>query len=226
MKYIITGVACLLAVGAMAETSPQLDSIRVAAFNQIGLPTTGTTRVTAAKANAIINYAIQEISTNFPAVEKLDTVLIDSVSDGGALNTDFVAVKWCQLLIGDTLRVPLEYKPEDSLFTGDPTEGEEGAQLDDITDPRYYYTHANRLLTFPKFRTGDVGDSAFLLVGYFAVGDRVDAETDSTNIHPRFRDELLDWVCYRLEYMRYRYTSGNQYFAKYDKAKAEVGFKK
>jgi hypothetical protein len=217
-------VLCLLAANLSAETSPQLDSIRVAALNQIGLPTAGTTRITAAIANAIINYGIQEVSTNFPAVEKLDTITIDSVSEGGALASDFVAIRSCELMIDDTLRIPLQYKPVDSIFEKRPSK--EGAKPDDITDPRYYRTHAGRLLTSPKFVSGDIGDSALFLISYYAVGDFLSSGTDSTNIVEEYRDELLDWVCYRLEALRYRYNASAFYFAKYDKAKQEVGFKK
>lgn len=216
----------LLAVGVMGETSPQLDSIRIMAFNQIGVPTSGTNRVTAAKANAIINYGIQEVSTDFPAVGKLDTITIGSVSEGGALASDFVAIKWCQLMIDDTLRIPLEYKTEDSFFVERPTEEGAKSEPDDILSPRYYYTHAGKLLTWPKFVAGDIGDSALVLISYYAIGDRLDSATDSTNILPQFRNELLDWVCYRLEYLQYRYAAGDRYFGKYDKAKQEIGFTK
>ncbi|KKM24833.1 hypothetical protein LCGC14_1601180 [marine sediment metagenome] len=227
MKKILIALS-LLAATVGAETSPQLDSIRIAAFNQIGIPAAGTVRVPVATANAIINYGIQEVSTNFPAVEKLDTISIDSASEGGALASDFVAIKWCQLMVDDTLRIPLEYKSEDSLFPKRPSVDDADADADDLTEPRYYYTHNKRLMTFPKVKVGDVtdGDSALFLIAYFAVGDRLDAETDSTNILEAYRDELLDWVCYRLEYLRYRYNSGDRYFLKYDKSKKEIGFKK
>ncbi len=225
-KLLLMMGLCLLAVSAIAETSPQLDSIRIAAFNQLGIPIAGTDRMTAAKANAIINYGIQEVTTNFPAVEKLDTITLDSASEGGALASDFVAIKGCQLMSGDTMRIALEFKVEDSFLVVRPDPANNKTEPDDVGGGPYYRTHAGQLMVWPKFRRGDIGDTALFLISYYAVGDRLDAETDSTNIDEQFRDELLDWVCYRLEYLRYRYNSGDKFLGKYNKAKTEVGFKK
>lgn len=221
-------VLCLLILsgGVVAETNPQLDSIRVAAFQQIGVPAAGSDRITVAIANQVINYGIQQVSTDFPAVEKLDTISMDTVSEGGALSSDFVAIDWCELMIGDTIRIPLEYKHPDSLFTKRPSSNDAKAKVDDLTDPRYYSTKAGRLLVWPKFRQGDIGLTASFLVGYYAVGDALSSGTDETNIHSEYRDELLNWICYRLEYTQYRYQAGDRYLALYDKAKQEIGFKK
>ena len=226
MSRLVIVSLCLLAVNLSAETNPQLDSIRVAAFNQIGIPAAGSDRVTAAIANAIINYGIQQVSTDFPAVEKLDTISIDSASEGGALASDFVRVGWCQLMMGDTLRLPLEYKLPDSLFFKKPSEDDADADADDLTDPRYYYTQGGRLLAWPKFKKGDIGDSALFLVGYYAIGDALSSGTDSTNIHSEYRDELLNWICYRLEKLRYRYASATSYKIDYDAEVKRTGFKK
>lgn len=220
---------CFLAASLSAETSPQLDSIRFAAYNQIGVPSGGTTRVTDAIANVIINHGIQKVTTDFPAVEKLDTITIKGDEEGGALASDFVAIDWCQLMIGDTLRIPLEYKPEDSLFLKRPTQDDSKGQVDDVTDPRYYYTKAGRLMAFPKvIASSDItsGDSALFLIGYYAVGDPLSSGTDSTNIDEEYRDELLNWVCYRLEKLRYRWISADTYKADYDAEVKRAGFKK
>lgn len=227
MKKILFALI-ILVTSVGAETSPQLDSIRVAAFNQIGVPTGGSDRITAAIANAIINYGIQQVSTDFPAVEKLDTITIDTVSEGGALASDFVAIKWCQLILSDMARLPLQYKSEDSLFMERPSDSSSTGDPDDVTDPRYYYTHAGRLHTFTKIVSGDAteGDSALFLIGYYAVGNRLSSGTDSTNILESFRDELLNWICYRLEKLRYRYASASGYKVDYDSEVKRTGFKK
>lgn len=217
---------CLLAVGVGAETNPQLDSIRVAAYNQIGVPVAGSDRVTDAITNAIINYGIQRVSTDFPAVEKLDTITMDTVSEGSALASDFVAISWCQLMIDATQRIALEFRLPDSLFEKRPSDSSSRSSSDDRTTPRYYYTHARQLMVYPKFVVGDIGDTALFLVSYYAVGDALTAESDSTNIHSEYRDELLNWVCYRLEKLRYRYASAATYKTDYDSEVKRTGFKK
>ena len=223
MRKIVL-LLCLLPALCLAETEPQLDSIRQAAFDQLGIPAAGTDYVTTAKANAIVNYGIQEVSTSFPAVEKLDTITIDSTTEGGTLASDFVAIKWCLFIADDTARVPLEFAPVDSLFPA--RGGEEGVDHDpgNPYGVRYYFTHAKQLMTYPRWSVG--ADSALFLVAYYAVGNHLAAGGDSTNILPEYRDELLDWICYRLEALRGRFTAAAFYEAIYDKAKKERGFKK
>ena len=228
MKKILLAL-CLMAATVSSETSPQLDSIRVAAFNQIGVPAAGTLRITDAIANAIINYGIQRVSTDFPAVEKLDTIVIDTLSEGGALNSDFVRIRWAQLMQGFDQRIPLEYLIEDSLFLMLPSEEGTEAEADDKTSSRYYYTMAGRLMVWPKMVIGDAmadGDSALVVIGYYAVGDFLSSGTDSTNIPSEYRDELISWVCHRLEALRYRYNASAFWKAQYDAAAKQTGFKK
>ena len=228
MKKLLIAL-CLLSVTVSAETSPQLDSIRIAAYNQIGVPAAGTLRITGAIANAIINYGIQKVSTDFPAVEKLDTIVIDTVSEGGALSSDFVRIRWAQLMQGFDQRIPLEYLVEDSLFLIKPSDEQTKAKADNLTDSRYYYTMAGKLLIWPKMVIGDVmadGDSALVLIGYYAVGDALSSGTDSTNIPSEYRDELIAWVCHRLEALRYRYNASAFWKAQYDAAVKQTGFKK
>jgi hypothetical protein len=221
VRFIVT-ILLLVPTITFGATNARRDSIRVAAFNQLGIPTTGTSMITTAKANEIINYAVQEVSSDFPAVEKLDTVAILPTPEGGALPSDFSSIRWCQVMASDSVRVPLEYISPDTLYKA--RGGSQGV-VDKKNIPlssRYYYTHAGRLLVYPKFRAGDIGDTLYALIAYYAIDDTLSTDSSTTGISEEYRSALLDWICYRLEYLRFRYEAGNQYLAKYEKARAEA----
>ena len=214
----------LCATSLYAETSPRRDSIRIAAFGQLGIPTAGTALVTTTQANRVINEAVEEVSTHFPAIEKFDTVVVYPSTIGGALASDFSSIRWAEMIIApgsDSAFIPMKYVLPDSLF--DARDGSKG-----ISDAgrqgragRYYHTHGSQLLMYAKW-AGAEGDSVLVLVAYYAIDDALGAYTATTDIAPAYRSVLRDWICYRLEYLRFRYEAGNQYLARYEKAKAEA----
>lgn len=214
----------LCATSLLAETSPRRDSIRVAAFGQLGIPTAGTALVTTAQANRIINEAVEEVSTHFPAIEKFDTVVIYPTTIGGSLPSDFSTIRWAEMIIApgeDSAFIPMKYVLPDSLF--DVRGGSTGAS--DATKKaraaRYYHTHGNQLMIYAKF-VGAEGDSVQVLVAYYAIDAALDADTATTDIAPGYRSALRDWICYRLELFRYHYEAATFYAVRYDKAKAEA----
>lgn len=210
MKRLIL-LLILCPVLALGQTSARRDSLRITACYQVGLPIAGTAAVTTAMMNNAINYAVQRVSTDFPAIEKIDTLVLRDTAQGVALPSDLFQIKWCQMMFLDTL-VPLEYITEDELYS-----------KRNLSVPRYYYTQADRLLTWPRLREEMYDlDSALVFIGYYAIDSALASDSAETDIPEDYRDELIDYICYQLEMMRYRYESAAFYAARYEKAKAEA----
>jgi hypothetical protein len=160
----------------------------------------------------VVNYAIQRVSIDFPAVEKLDTLVLRDTTEGAALPSDLSELKWAQIIIGDTLRRPLEFVPVDSLYA-----------RRNVNEPRFYYTQADRLFTWKAFNAQMFDqDTLMVLIAYYAIDPGLAADSLTTNIAEDYRDALIDFICYRLELMRYRFEAAAIYAARYDKAKAEA----
>ena len=90
MKYLIALFVMLLGVSVNAEALLTLDSLRVAVMREQGLPDSGSTGVTVVKVNFNVNRAIQRVSEDFPAVEKIDTITYTAGGDEYAFSSDFV----------------------------------------------------------------------------------------------------------------------------------------
>lgn len=174
-----------------AQTLGSLDSLYLGAFAQLNIPATGTATVTPAFAKGAVNRGIQAISTIYPAVEKLDTVVADATSKFFALNTDFVAINWVLKFSGDTMTLPLEYTPVDSLF--DAYKGITGAKANyqnAAQNPRFAWSGKQKIFFYPKPVLADT-----FLVSYFAVGRKLTSDTMTTDIQPMYREQVLYYAC-------------------------------
>lgn len=210
-RLILFLILCPVLV--LGQTSARRDSLRITSCNLVGLPTAGTAAVTTAMMNNAINYAIQQVSADFPAVEKLDTLILRDTVNGVALPSDLNEIRWCAFVRGDTV-TPLEYVSEDSLFS-----------KRNVSQPRFYYSHGGYLRTWARFRDDMFEtdqDTLILLLAYYAIDSGLASDTATTAIGEPYRGALLDYICYQLEMMRYRYQTAAFYAARYDKAKAEA----
>ena len=91
MKHLIAILFVLaFCCSVSAEALLTLDSLRVAVMREQGLPDSGSTGVTVAKVNFKINRAIGQVSWDFPAVEKIDTITYTAGGDEYAFSSDFV----------------------------------------------------------------------------------------------------------------------------------------
>lgn len=211
---------CLLLVAGSVSGQVRRDSLRVSALDLLAISSTDAL-ITTARVNRIIDEAVREVSANFPAIEKLDTVVIYTTTEGGALASDFSQAWWAQIMVDDSVRIPLTYREPDTLYEA--RGGSDGVSDagKNVTQQRYYYTHAGRLMLYSKYGTGE-GDSLFVLLAYYAVDDAMSADTTTTSISDAYRAALMDWICYRIEMLRFRFDAATVFAVRYDKAKAEA----
>jgi len=212
----------LLPVLAVGQTSPRLDSMTVAALNQLGIKPTGTDLVTLAKVYEFVNVAIEDVSTSWPAIEKVDTVVARDSVESAVLPSDFVSIYSCDWILGDSIRIPLEYVPRDSLshlLSNAETAMAEPAKIIKGEEKFYYSTFAGGLYTCPKvWHDSSLGGSISLFVCYYARGAKLTAVGDTTTVLSKYRRyirwhvcEQIDLLCGRVDraaYWRGLYTAG------------------
>jgi hypothetical protein len=215
MKRIIILLCLLLATTANADVSGRLDSLRTYLYEKLRIPSTGTDLIDSVTANRALNQAIQRVCHDFPAIEKFDTVAIDSAVEGGDLNTDFLRIKSVHLLSGDSLRYGLEPISPVDLPSFRPTIGEAVQDKGDPLDPRYYYTFNNMLMVFPKwFR----GDTAQYLVFYYALDSNMSADASVTQALPEYRPYILYDAAAKLSEVRGNYQEAMYWRGRYSEA--------
>lgn len=222
-KWLIVLLVVLLPVFGVAQTSPRLDSISLNALDRLGISQSGAGRVTLAKVYGIVNEGIEDVSTHWPAVEKTDTVVVYDSTEGGRLNSDFSRIRSVQWMIGDSVRVPIEYMNEDSLvlkFGSVDKARADIALVVDGTERFYYYTFGSRLYVLPKYDADTSAvDSLIFLVSYYAVDDKLTTTTDSTTISSQFRRYLRWYVYGEIETLRGRYDRAAFWTEKYENAR-------
>ena len=215
LSFFLCGSLC-------AETSARLDSIRYQVYEALNVSTSGTDIVTVARVNRKINTCIMEVCGDFPAVEKLDTIIACRDSVGFTLNTDFLRVRGVFKKTALHSLIPLTPIEIDVAFDkmGAAKLAFRQSNLDTLT-PRYYLTHAKKLMFEPKvgkFCT----DADTFLVAYFAHGRYLNTDTAQTDILPEYRDELLDLVCARVSMDRGDVKRAQEFFALYNNRKPPV----
>jgi len=176
-----------------ASTLKRLDSLRVAALEKEGMETV-TNQMPLTNANRAVNVSVQWVSANFPAVEKAGT---DTCSDGvvsyAISDTTFRKLIWVRIWRAhppkgkDTLAV-LKIVPADSVYEY----GQEGKSLAGTVDPLVYaYAWAGSLYVAPAPDYGDV-----LMYGYCAIGRFLSGDTATTDIHPKYRELIVEHAAY------------------------------
>lgn len=189
MKRLLIVLILALPLVANAQLSPRLDSMRGYVTFLADMPLTGTDAIDTTGISRAINMAVQATCMDFfGAIQKFDTVLVDSASEGGALNSDFLAIKDVFFSLGDTLRIPLSPLNGDSLFKLRPTLLGNLMELANFLSVRSYHVQNNRLIVHPKwFR----GDTAKYFVEYFAVDTLLQASASQMQIRPEFRRKVI-----------------------------------
>lgn len=222
-------VILLLAVSASAQVSGRRDSLRQYALDKCFLPTAGTDAATAAKLNRQLNLCIYEVSTDFPAVEKWDTVVFSMADQAGLLNADFDRIASVARIVGDTtikIYVPMSPFVFDNAF--DANLGFAGVKHNrgDSAQPRGYATFRGsdkgwRLFVYPReAKPADAADS--FLVHYYAIGRQLDSDTAQTDIHPSYFDELLSLYAGRIQELRMNYAAADRFLAQYESRKPPI----
>lgn len=183
-----------------AQTSPRLDSISAAVRDQVGASTSYTV-------GSAVNRAYLQVCYDYPAIPKIDTVVIDSAHGYVALPSDFVGMESCNLLVLG-MKIPMYAL---STISQDSAASIVRSEMNDTdpTDQQYYLVHGSALFTYPRWIIGS--DSADLEIRYFAVGPYLTAASDTIRVAVEYRNAVFYYACAEVQAKRGRYGDASYY---------------
>ena len=180
-------------VTVSSSTLARLDSLRVAALEREGMEG-ATNQMPLVNANRAVNVSIQWVSANFPAVEKSSA---DTCSKGVVSyaigDTTFSRLIWVRIWRaqppeGKQNLAVLRIVPADSVYEY----VEQGKTLPETEEPlAYAYAWAGSLHVSPAPVYEDI-----LMYGYLSIGLSLLADDSTTNIHPRYRELIVERAAY------------------------------
>lgn len=181
-----------------ADIGGRRDSLRTMAFEQALVPDEGNRRIDTSYGNRVINRAIQQVCYDFPAMEKLDTIVSVQAQIEYTLNTDFLRLKTIfKLTTFQNLKIiySLSTPPVEDWF--EIKGGEIGGQPDpnEKSEPRYAWTFADNLYLYPTPQRADS-----FVVAYYAMDVQL-GNNDTTKVLPEYREAIVTYaaslICYR-----------------------------
>jgi hypothetical protein len=165
-----------------------------------------------------LNTALIRVCKEFPALEKLDTLVVYKEDEGAALPTDFDRMKQVFRMKGDTLRLPLEFRPVESLREVTPAIKNNLHKKDKLLSPQYAYPWAGRFMLHPKYAIDSSEIDSFLIL-YYAMDEGMDTSGATTAIDAKYINVLLLATFAKLSAMKKDFTSAAYYETLY---KAEI----
>jgi len=205
-------VFLLLAGSALAGSDPiypRLDSMQAAVYAQLNISSSGTSRITSAKVRYALNRAQAKTATDFPVIEKQDTVIIVRASEGGSLNADFQRLFQVFKRRGDTLRYPMHIIPVDSLSLLKPSVSQVRTTVE---SPALCWSYGRKLWTHPKV----IGTPDTFFVDYYALPDRMDSLRDTCYVPGEYLEHVIFYACGLLSATRELFDEANWYLQWYE----------
>lgn len=176
-----------------ASTLARFDSLRAAALERVGMETV-TNQMPLVRANSAVNVSVQWVSANFPAVEKAGSITCsDGVASYVISDTTFNKLTWCRIwrvhpATGTQNLAVLKVVPADSVHEY----VQEGQSLPETDAPlAYAYAWAGSLYVSPAPNYEDT-----VKYGYEAIGRFLSGDTATTDIHPKYRELIVDHAAY------------------------------
>lgn len=200
IKYFVFVITMLWACVSYADINGQVDSLRTMAFEQSLVPDAGNRHIDINYGNRVIQRAIQQVCQDFPAIEKMDTIVSVQGQIEYALNSDFLRPKTIfKLTTFQNLKIiySLTSPPVESWF--EVKGGEMGGQPDpnEKSEPRYAFTFNDKVYFYPTPQRAD----SFIII-YYAIDRQVPVVDDSvTFVLPEYREAIIIYaaslICYR-----------------------------
>lgn len=225
MKNIITILILLFVVGSLsAQTysiSPSFDSMQVNALKMLNIISSGNGYVTTPQIKYVINLSIGEICDAFPALEKVDTVVVWRDSAGFDLNADFLRIKSVFRIdqAGDDgdieIWTPINYIPYDSLAIIFDSRSKNVDDKSKIEQLRTSYTWGRQLRFHPKNYSSSANPDSFV-VYYYARDVFLVNGTDSTSIAPEYMGELMNYIKSEIKILQEEYKVSDFYLGRYN----------
>lgn len=194
--------------------SPALDSLREAVFAQLNIRPGGSRRITAEIVNKALNRGQAQVCIDYPALEKIDTVLVNRYDTGGTLPADFRSLRSVWRCIGDTVYVPLTIINPDSARILISQYQEMKHDKQNPLSPMYCWTHGRKLRLWPRFIGGTTTVDT-LQIEYFALGAALVNDSDSTRIAPDYINKLIFYACADVSAVRLDFEEAAYYLARY-----------
>ena len=197
---LILSVLVLFCGTVHADINGQIDSLRTMAFEQALVPDAGNALIDTDYGNRVIQRAIQQVCQDFPAIEKLDTIVSVAETIEYSLNTDFLRLRGIfKLTTYFDLKIiySLSFPEVETWF--EIKAGEIGGQSDpnQKAEPRYAWTFNDKVYFYPTPISADS-----FVVSYYAIDRQVPVVDDSvTFVRPEFREAIILYaaslICYR-----------------------------
>jgi hypothetical protein len=188
---IFVGLLLCLVSTSRGNTLDSLQALRIEVLRQLLVNDTGNAILTTTRVDGFVNRACRQVVKDFPATPALDTVTMNSLSEVGALNTDFLRIRSVARMQDSAFRVPLIHIPRDSLRLLLLKAADNEDKPQDLETPKYYSTNGTNLLLAPKLRDSSI---TFLVEYYVKATDLVDSST-TTNIIYAYREEIVVYAC-------------------------------
>ena len=208
-KYLLTILLFAVSVSAQVyPVDPSRDSIITYCLYETNTPTTFTGNLTEAKAIYFLNKSLGQVCVDFPALEKVDTVVLSTDSMGCALNTDFIRATRIYKIADNKgqILIPLRYVPTDSTWVIYPGKEQNTGTVSNKSTPSSYFTFGKRFYPHPKsLAISTVPDS--FIVFYNAMDAKLTTATDSVAIGQDYLGALIDLTVY--EFAKLRRQAGN-----------------
>ena len=200
LKSQIKLIVLLMFVAATTSSSTlkRFDSLYLAALMEAGVDSI-TNQVSLVSAKRAVNAAIQQVSADFPAVEKADSsICSDGVASYAITDTTFRAgsLTWCRIYQqqppdGTQNLAVLKVIPSDNVYEY----VQEGKLLAKEEAPiAYAYCWAGSLHVAPVPTYGDT-----LKYGYLAIGDFLSGAAGTTDILPKYRHLVVIYAAYLIK---------------------------
>lgn len=214
LKKSLIGVILLLVGSAQASSHKRLDSILSTAYTLAGISPGGNAQMPDSVAIPYVNLAIQEVTTQFPAVVKYGSDTLVVTDPRVSVDSTFEKLLFCRLRRNTQSPTSpgflsvLMIVPEDSVYEYIPGHREEGGKGE--SEPGYVWMSGGYLHIHTEPIRAD-----WIYFGYTASGLKLTSASDTTDVRPRYRKLVVlltaRSICQDLEK-----------FAKADRLAAEI----
>lgn len=211
-------VLLLLAASSWGQIPNDIDSLHLILAERLSVDTAGTSgNITKTKMLHELNMGIQQVCEDFPAYEKIDTLLYTAGASSVALPADFSRA-FAVYRIKNKMKLPLLPMPADQTGTIIKTKEEAQGDAQDDTNPKHFHTYKGRLILTPKY----IKTATDTLEIYYYARDTWLTQGDTTVIKSKYRELALFYALSSLWADRGQYNKADYYENKYEKQKPDT----
>jgi len=180
MRLKIVVILCLLPVIVSGSTLKRFDSLYLAALREAGVDSTSN-QMSLVTVKANVNIAVQQVSSDFDAVQKSGTITCADGTASYAMDTTFRRLIWCRIWKSDEdgklypLRVVLGQSLYESVQEGK-------TEPETLDKPGYAYSWGKTLHVHPVPSFADT-----IYYGYAAIGCHLSSDSDTTDVLEPYR---------------------------------------